>query len=820
MNVLAKFLLIVLLLTSTVIAQSIDGTFHIVWQGNQPLLADPQDDTLYFATQFGPNNDIEFKVMLNELKPGEFVAQIKSDSPGEIILHYDAASTHWVTIKKLEFSRKLVSQDVTNNIISFDNQIIQGGSTAGHIKLRLKKPSDAIWSLSLTEDETSSVSVELSGFTSKLGNITNSSNATVVQVMEGTVRKDTGELVQKGFVCMGEADKESCSIIVNGRYFLMFTNTTVPELSFRVNGIAVQNVQVQGNRADLVIKTSDLNFADGDEDGIPDQYDRCSKSELFTTDSQGCDCTQKICPSRTTCSSQKGESSCIPVSPRKCSLKDTCLHNKPEFCAQNEIASKCGLCGCPEGFTCLASGACGKISKDLVGSVCKDNDFYYSLANVNCPEGWIREDIARYLSIDVSGPILIEDLAQEEVDDAVGRATLCLKISDLGCAPKEQPYTCRFEELLEKNRGKAERILEDTIQNQLPAPGWEDIGEGMRAGAGALTGGLSEILGLFVDIELTPHVDLSQFKLREEYTCSPQLITTETPCIQMINNGPSDKKADVVFVGDGYLDSEEFFKEIKEIIDYEGIAEGTDKEGFFSVEPYKSMKTKFNVWAVNGKDKIRHEPTTRLGNEGSGNLPNEKDVNDLTQACGQRDFVFVLSKHNYRSFCYFGGKNPCYLSLADEPFKGRLLLHEAGHGIGSLGDEYALEAPALKNAPERVEALVTEIQTSMPNCKADEKIANEAWGTLVAPGNKLGFFKSCGGDCMPFCQDAIRPTLNSIMRHQSYKTGNEKCVSDKNCLGAPFDQYYEVSEREIRKTLENYEMSNPRQTLLAPEMLR
>ncbi len=496
-------------------------------------------------------------------------------------------------------------------------------------------------------------------------------------------------------------------------------------------------------------------------------------------------------------------------------------NDAPKFCNQQGIVvNNCAQCGCPTDFTCSQSGDCIKVLTGLVGSICKDNDFRYNLNRVNCPYGWVKEDLLRYLSVDVDGPPLIGDYVEDKVQDKLKDVTLCLKTSDLGCAPANKPYTCRFEDLLEQNRGKAAQIIEENINSQLPpASFYEELSTGVRVGLGFASGGLLEILNLagFLDIEITPHVDLTGFSLRNSYDCTPKLVTSDVECLPLINNGPSDKRVDLVFVGDGFLDDQVFVNTIKEMIDYGGQFENTDKEGLFSLEPYMSSKTKFNIWAVNAKDKINHVPSAKQSK--GGIFPDERDVNEFASYCQNKDYTIVVSTAAYRSFCFYGGKAPCYVSIGGESYLGRLLSHEFGHGFASLGDEYAQQAVELKDAPDKIEDLITEVQTKFANCKSGDAEAQQSWGNLVTSDNKLGFFKSCGGDCMPQCENAVRPSYLSVMN--SHKLNVESVLSSSGPqgiiagtikMGAPFHPYYLINYGEIQKKLEEYEAGDSKDT--------
>ncbi len=468
--------------------------------------------------------------------------------------------------------------------------------------------------------------------------------------------------------------------------------------------------------------------------------------------------------------------------------------------AEGIVVNNCQKCGCPDSFVCAENGDCVKVFENLTGTRCKTNGYFYSFGPVECPEGWVKEDVRKYLSLSVSGPPILKDIVKDELKDTLNKVTLCLKTSDLGCAPPENQIKCEGENFFEKNRDKAERYVV------------EEIGKDIRAGLRfAVPGYLRTTLdivsfgGLFFPsrVKIKPHVNLADFSLRLNYTCPPKLVSSDIQCLQVIDNGPSEKRSDLLFVGDGYESDEQLLNDVREIIDYAGVANDTYKEGLFSIEPFKSQKTKFNVWAVNGFE-LERELTPVFGMWGS--VPKTEDVYRVSVGC-PHDYILVLSQAAYRSHCALG-TGPCLNSIGEEQFKGRLVLHEFGHGFASLWDEYVQEAVELKDAPDRVETLSAFVQeVDLANCKSDEEKAKAAWGDLITPENKLGFFKGCGGDCLPACQDFVRPTKNSVMRDQDVTRD-----SDPETVGPPFDSYYAVNEREIQKVLDQFEAGDPAQT--------
>lgn len=639
--------------------------------------------------------------------------------------------------------------------------------------------------------------------------------ARAVTTFEGRIMSTAGEVINKGVLCVSsEANPEFCLLVNDGSYRVTLEGRDKDKIAFKFNGAdagtKLLDIKTPNVNSNLQIDVSSVNFADDDQDGMPNSVDTCPDSLVPDIDIKGCDCSQKKCSVDMQCQPNLFlGNKCVTKPVEFCEETDNCIKEKaPKFChSKGIIVNHCQKCGCPEGFTCTESGSCAKVLTGLVGSLCKDNDFFYSLDNIECPKGWIKEDVKKYVSFTVKGSPIVKGKIKKKIRHRLNAVTLCLKATDMGCAPPDKPYKCRFEDLLEKNRGKAEQIIKDSIAGGIPSLGRINSVIGIF---------VTEVFGISAKIRVTPHVDLSQFSLREMYKCQPKLVFSDRECVKLVDNGPPDKRADLVFVGDGYLDDAEFFRDLLDMLDYNSDFAYSEKEGLFSIEPFKSHKTKFNIWAVNAKDGINHFPSPIRG-ASSGNLPDDKGVNDFSSACPEKDHVIVVSKQVYRSFCMFGGKGNCFVSVGDQRFKGRLLLHEFGHGFASLEDEYANEASELKNVPNRIEALVTDIRTDAANCQPDESRAGQKWGSLIAPENKIGYFKGCGGDCLPYCRGAVRPTFNSIMRHEEQTTGSpEDCKSNplKCRFGPPFDPYYAVNEREILKELDKYEAGDSSQTVL------
>lgn len=218
-------------------------------------------------------------------------------------------------------------------------------------------------------------------------------------------------------------------------------------------------------------------------------------------------------------------------------------------------------------------------------------------------------------------------------------------------------------------------------------------------------------------------------------------------CPSVIKNGNSEQKIDVVFVGDGYSSDKELKSDVLKIVGSAGLK---------SVEPFKSNWDEFNVWMINGRDRIPEDP------DGG---PDRSTSLEVASGCPFGDYQVILSEKSFRSYAYFSGD--AYLSLGATPENewGRLFLHEFGHSFGKLADEYV--EPQLGNWPRQ------------PNCAPNAETAREWWGGV--PGT--AFYDGCS-----YTETNVRPTSNSIMR-------------DHRVLE---DGYGEVNKAALLKLLDKY----------------
>lgn len=262
-----------------------------------------------------------------------------------------------------------------------------------------------------------------------------------------------------------------------------------------------------------------------------------------------------------------------------------------------------------------------------------------------------------------------------------------------------------------------------------------------------------------VKYECTKDADCKEYQ-----TCDQQLnkCVERSDCVEIINNGDSSTKVDLLFIGDGYDNYKELQSDVLRLVDYDGT-----QNGLMSVEPFNTNKQKFNVWMIKAPD-YKHEKTGDSWCLKEEIAPAEPPAR-FEAKCPAKDNTIVISKSNFRSYASFSGTSFNSLSCYSTDTQGRLILHEFGHSFGKLMDEYTEEGK--RSYPNQ------------PNCAPNESTASSWWGDLTQQYSFVGYFPGCS-----YTENNIRPTENSIMR-----THTDLSVD-----------YGPVNERQLRKILEGY----------------
>jgi len=246
--------------------------------------------------------------------------------------------------------------------------------------------------------------------------------------------------------------------------------------------------------------------------------------------------------------------------------------------------------------------------------------------------------------------------------------------------------------------------------------------------------------------------------------------------VTKIHSATVGKGIDVVFVGDAFADrDQELFNKYVEL----------GKEAFFTEEPFKSTKDRFNIYRIGSVSKngviTQEGGDTKFSAEfGQGTSISGKDEAvfsfvkkyipsvDLTKT-----IVFVIiNKAKYAGTCWMYSNNQaiCYVPLCrDENDYAQTLRHEGcGHGFGKLADEYFYPSQGTIPADEITNLKLWKIRSygfyeNVDLTSDPEKIA---WSKFISDSRysgKVGVYE--GG--YTYVYGVYRPTDYSIMRHNT-----------------------------------------------------
>nr|BFD95789.1 M64 family metallopeptidase [Kitasatospora sp. Xyl93] len=238
----------------------------------------------------------------------------------------------------------------------------------------------------------------------------------------------------------------------------------------------------------------------------------------------------------------------------------------------------------------------------------------------------------------------------------------------------------------------------------------------------------------------------------------------------LVRNGEPATKLDVVVIGDGYTAQEqEKFR-----------TDATQKwQELTSVEPYAAYRGLFNVWAVSAvspesgvtgdpdQATVRH---TALGSyfwcDGVERLlcVDEKAVESYAAKAPQADLVLVVANTaKYGGAGYNDVKSPVgYEGIATvaggNAKSGQIAVHEIGHSLGKLADEYVYEGQGTYHGDEPAEANISTLTADRMRRQGTKW---SRWLGQASPdGGTVGTYE--GGGYYP--TGLYRPTENSIMR--------------------------------------------------------
>jgi hypothetical protein len=246
------------------------------------------------------------------------------------------------------------------------------------------------------------------------------------------------------------------------------------------------------------------------------------------------------------------------------------------------------------------------------------------------------------------------------------------------------------------------------------------------------------------------------------------------PAIQIRNNGPLDNRLNVVIVGDGYTQSEliKFSTDVDLLV-----------AALFRQAPYSEYERYFNVFRVDvtsNESGVDHPERGVLRDTALGAAYNCGGIqrticvnNALVTAvvnrsvpANARDLIIVLVNDPE-----YGGSGGAITVGSTHQQVVELVLHEAGHTLGLLADEYTTQPPPCSNGSEPPEPNATRATTR-------ESIKWNVWISASTPVPTTTSASAVPGlyQGARYCDTGLfRPTFDSKMRS----------------LGRPFEQINE-----------------------------
>jgi hypothetical protein len=249
---------------------------------------------------------------------------------------------------------------------------------------------------------------------------------------------------------------------------------------------------------------------------------------------------------------------------------------------------------------------------------------------------------------------------------------------------------------------------------------------------------------------------------------------------EIIENGDPHQKVDVAILAEGYTWDEEE----KLLGDFRRFA-----EIFFSQEPFRSHREKFNIFGVfkpseqSGCDEPRRgiykntalgTSFNSLGSERYLLTEDNKAVRDVG-AHVPYDALYIMVNHKryggggiYNLFCTF---------TADNQWHRYLFLHEFGHSFAGLGDEYYTSSVAYNDFYPRG------VEPTEPNITALLDPENLKWKEFVTPGVSIPTpWEKEAFDKMDLEYQKIRQEINQRIAEMKRK-------------GAPQDEIDEIEQK-------------------------
>jgi hypothetical protein len=209
-------------------------------------------------------------------------------------------------------------------------------------------------------------------------------------------------------------------------------------------------------------------------------------------------------------------------------------------------------------------------------------------------------------------------------------------------------------------------------------------------------------------------------------------------------NGPADQKVDIVILGDGYS-GEEMEKFRKDATRLAG--------NLMNAEPFKSHKTDFNIRAIetpaesSGVNKPHHGVFKRtpltvhyssFDSERYALSYDNCTIRDIASEVPYDLMVIMINERTYGG----GGIYNLYTTVAaDNKFSEYILIHEMGHHMAALADEYYTSSVSYEIPEVKVEPWETNITALFDKNSLKWKNLVESGTPIPTPWKKEEFDK-------------------------------------------------------------------------------
>ncbi|MBB5934726.1 M64 family metallopeptidase [Streptomyces zagrosensis] len=292
---------------------------------------------------------------------------------------------------------------------------------------------------------------------------------------------------------------------------------------------------------------------------------------------------------------------------------------------------------------------------------------------------------------------------------------------------------------------------------------------------------------------------------RAQHPLSPAERAGDGDVTPIVESGSTADKVDVVVIGDGYTAAQQG--------DFHADARSKWQQ-ISAVQPYASYRELFNVWAVDAVSNdsgVSGDPTqsvvkdtalsSRFWCDGLERLlcVDTDKVESYATKAPAADLVIVLSNAakyggaGYNDVTSRPGYDGIATASSDHPDSDQVAVHETGHSLGKLADEYVYEEYGTYTGPEPADSNISTLSTS---AMAAQRTKWYRWlGQQSPDGGSVGAYE--GGGYYP--RGLNRPTRNSIMR----TLGREFNLPGREAMIAGFYRHASVlaSDTPADKTL-------------------